>query len=310
MKTLVKSFESADQLDIRHSAGGKLRQPYGELSVFARGESYVNAILDRLYADAALAQPALNKIGAFLADKLDAHYTARPTPKDRGRVIEKAVRYDNDFSFITDLASGQLELPLNRIKDAMDYLCGDNADARQLRAELKTLGVALVDETENNFSFPNKSDLRNLNTKLALEITRIDGSKSYHACELQCIHEDAKPFYNASHKHFEVMRKAKAEMQRSGARLARINNDLEKNGGNFRVCEKLAKDRVHHDLSYREAEQVYRSGQALRAECNRLAVTDGLNALLGYQPRNDSMADKVAAAPANNIYSRKLALNA
>lgn len=317
MAVSVKTFfdDVADVVAVRHGAGGKLRQPIGDLVL--RDPVLQKKALDALYDDAAIAQCAMDRIGAFLAERFESEYTPRAKPKNRDRVIEKAdQRYRGDYSYVSDLACGMLKMPQHRIGDVIDQLCGDNPDSRALRGALADMGVVVMDRVENRISFPDKSDMRNLATKLAVEITREDGRKTYHVCELQCVHEKAAPLYKKSHDHFEVMRSAKVEYQRAEAKRLRLEAEQARlaEGGTpcYRALRQLDRQLGQAQESYDTHRAVYEQFQQKRAEANREATRitgkPGINAFLGYQPRMDSMAERaenVAMQPVMGIESRR-----
>lgn len=303
----------ADGVAVRHGLGGKLRQPIGDLAL--RDPLSQKKNLDALYDDAAIAQRAMDRIGAFLAERFESEYTPRAKPKNRDRVIEKVgQRYRGDYSYISDLACGMLKMPQHRIKDVLDQLCGDNRDSRRLRDALADMGVVVMDRVENRISYPDKSDMRNLATKLAVEITRKDGHKTYHVCELQCVHERAAPLYKRSHDHFEVMRTAKAEYQRAEAKRLRVEAEqlrLASGDGTpcYRALRQLERQLEQAQEAYTAHRTVYEEFQQKRAEANREATRvtgkPGINAFLGYQPRMESMAENVATQEQTGIESRR-----
>jgi hypothetical protein len=294
-----------------------MRQPVGEISG-PRNVVTVQAALKALYDDAALAQKVMNRIGAFLAQRFDAKFSARPTPKDQERVIDKCdQRYHGDYSYASDLACIMLQLKQGQIKNALDQFCGDNAESRAMRAELKRLGVIVMDPTENRISYPDSNGLRNLATNLAVEITRPDGTKTYHVCEIQCVHEKAVPLYKLSHDHFEQMREAKTAMRKAEARVLRYRDAqmeaAKATDVNFHTLQMMERriEAANEEIAFHK--KIYEKYKILRLEANleatRITGKPGIDAFLGYQPRNDNMTENLATQGPKEVQSRQLAVH-
>ncbi|MEU6204971.1 toxin glutamine deamidase domain-containing protein [Micromonospora musae] len=86
---------------------------------------FLSDYLRQLYAEAAAAQPELNDLVVRLAGDRGLPGWRRG-PKERGRLLDKLVEYDNDASRLTDLAAAKVEFHgLDDLYDALDELTRD-----------------------------------------------------------------------------------------------------------------------------------------------------------------------------------------
>ncbi|WP_431879375.1 toxin glutamine deamidase domain-containing protein [Micromonospora marina] len=89
-------------------------------------EAYRLAYVDRLYADAAVAQQELNGLAVALA--ADHGMPGwRNEPKNRDRVLDKLVEYENDASKLKDLAGARVQFDtLDAVYQALGRLAADS----------------------------------------------------------------------------------------------------------------------------------------------------------------------------------------
>jgi len=305
------SFEDAvDANAIRRGLRGKMRQPAGDIQG-PRDPEKIEEIKKTLNSDAALAQVVMNKIGDFLSERFDAKYSPRSKPKDEKRWIDKGdQRYHGDYSYTSDLACILLKFKQNQTKNILDQFCGDNPDSRELRQELKKLGVIIMDPTENRISHPDDTGLRNLATNLAVQITRANGTKTYHVCELQCLHEKYLPLYKVSHEHFKLMRKAQTDMRALETRILRYERELKTTGTGFRALQIMHKRLENAQGELATQTKIYNEHKELRVNANieatRATGNPGIDAYLGYQPRIDGMSNNLAGLQGKKVNSSQL----
>ncbi|WP_435819901.1 toxin glutamine deamidase domain-containing protein [Micromonospora tulbaghiae] len=117
--------EEQRELGERVARRGQRRLQLGFDRARRDDEVYCLAYIDRLYADAAAAQPELNTLAVALAgDQGSPDW--RKEPKNRDRVLDKLIEYENDASKLKDLAGARVQFDtLDAVYQALGRLAAD-----------------------------------------------------------------------------------------------------------------------------------------------------------------------------------------
>ncbi|MGA4686055.1 toxin glutamine deamidase domain-containing protein [Micromonospora sp. AB353] len=117
--------EEQRELGERVARRGQRRLQLGFDRARRDDEVYRLAYVDRLYADAAAAQPELNALAVALAgDQGSPDW--RKEPKNRDRVLDKLIEYENDASKLKDLAGARVQFDtLDAVYQALGRLAVD-----------------------------------------------------------------------------------------------------------------------------------------------------------------------------------------
>ncbi|MDX5461011.1 toxin glutamine deamidase domain-containing protein [Micromonospora tulbaghiae] len=117
--------EEQRELGERVARRGQRRLQLGFDRARRDDEVYRLACIDRLYADAAAAQPELNTLAVALAgDQGSPDW--RKEPKNRDRVLDKLIEYENDASKLKDLAGARVQFDtLDAVYQALGRLAAD-----------------------------------------------------------------------------------------------------------------------------------------------------------------------------------------
>ncbi|MFJ8831386.1 toxin glutamine deamidase domain-containing protein [Micromonospora aurantiaca] len=117
--------EEQRELGERVARRGQRRLQLGFDRARRDDEVYRLAYVDRLYADAAAAQPELNALAVALAgDQGSPDW--RKEPKNRDRVLDKLIEYENDASKLKDLAGARVQFDtLDAVYQALGRLAAD-----------------------------------------------------------------------------------------------------------------------------------------------------------------------------------------
>ncbi|WP_244255017.1 toxin glutamine deamidase domain-containing protein [Micromonospora tulbaghiae] len=117
--------EEQRELGERVARRGQRRLQLGFDRARRDDEVYRLAYIDRLYADAAAAQPELNTLAVALAgDQGSPDW--RKEPKNRDRVLDKLIEYENDASKLKDLAGARVQFDtLDAVYQALGRLAAD-----------------------------------------------------------------------------------------------------------------------------------------------------------------------------------------
>ncbi|MFE2613787.1 toxin glutamine deamidase domain-containing protein [Micromonospora chalcea] len=117
--------EEQRELGERVARRGQRRLQLGFDSARRNDEVYRLAYVDRLYADAAVAQQELNTLAVVLAAD-QGRPGWRKEPKNRERVLDKLVEYENDASRLKDLAGAKVQFDtLDAVYQALGGLAAD-----------------------------------------------------------------------------------------------------------------------------------------------------------------------------------------
>lgn len=117
--------EEQRELGERVARRGQRRLQLGFDRARRNDEVYRLAYVDRLYADAAVAQQELNTLAVVLAAD-QGRPGWRKEPKNRERVLDKLVEYENDASKLKDLAGAKVQFDtLDAVYHALGRLAAD-----------------------------------------------------------------------------------------------------------------------------------------------------------------------------------------
>ncbi|MCT2276609.1 toxin glutamine deamidase domain-containing protein [Micromonospora chalcea] len=117
--------EEQRELGERVARRGQRRLQLGFDRARRDDEVYRLAYVDRLYADAAVAQQELNTLAVVLAAD-QGRPGWRKEPKNRDRVLDKLVEYENDASKLKDLAGAKVQFDtLDAVYQALGRLAAD-----------------------------------------------------------------------------------------------------------------------------------------------------------------------------------------
>jgi len=144
-----------------------------------RDDPAINQYLDRLIGQSEEAKPSLYRLTSALAEATGGRAIIRPFPKDRGRALDKIVKYEGEAYRLNDLAATAVQY--TRLEDLYEALS-------VLLRLAKEHGVLVV-SFEDRFHTPQPSGYRDVKLalrlpnghigELRLHLTAIDDVASY-----------------------------------------------------------------------------------------------------------------------------------
>ncbi|MEU1808765.1 toxin glutamine deamidase domain-containing protein [Micromonospora aurantiaca (nom. illeg.)] len=192
------------ELSERAARRGQRRLQAGFDRARRNEEAYRLAYVDRLYADAAVAQQELNGLAVALAAD-QGRPGWRKEPKNRDRVLDKLVEYENDASKLKDLAGARVQF------DSLD-------------AVYQALGRLAVDpdvvilHVKDRFLDPQDSGYRDL----LLNLRMSNGHMAELRLQLAAVEEVAE----WEHALYEVRRDLEAMSESEGRRLTQAERAI------------------------------------------------------------------------------------
>ncbi|TYB34958.1 hypothetical protein FXF50_25905 [Micromonospora sp. AP08] len=165
---------------------------------------YLSSYLEKLYADAAVAQQELNQIAREISVGR-GRPGWRTAPKSRERVQDKLVEYENDASRLKDLAGAKVQF--DRLEDVYGALCELAGDP----------GVVILD-IKDRFTSPQSSGYRDVLLNLSLSNGHV-GELRLHLAPVDGVAE-------WEHALYEVRRDLEALAEVGGRPLTKLEKAI------------------------------------------------------------------------------------
>ncbi|MFE9203802.1 toxin glutamine deamidase domain-containing protein [Micromonospora sp. NPDC007230] len=167
-------------------------------------EGYRLAYVEKLYVEAAVAQPELNDIASTVAGNR-GRPDWRSRPKDRERVLDKLVEYENDVSRLKDLAAAKVEF--DQLDDIYRALSRLAVDPRVVMLDIK-----------DRFLSPQGSGYRDILLNLRLS--------NGHVAELRLQLAPVEHVAEWEHALYEVRRDLDALTESDGRPLTKVERAI------------------------------------------------------------------------------------